>query len=84
MDATARERLIDAAGGETNVTAYCAAQVSGTEPGRNDAPATERPGPQGSPATDKGSDGKTGAEAGQGADKGRSDGKRSPSNGRRP
>ncbi|MFH9010496.1 hypothetical protein ACH4C6_03895 [Streptomyces sp. NPDC017943] len=83
MESTALKRLIDAAGGERNVTAYCAARKSGAEPGRSDAPATKRPGAQGSPAAGEGSDGKAGGAAGQGADKGRSDGKRSPSNGRR-
>ncbi|MEG8276904.1 hypothetical protein [Streptomyces sp. AHA2] len=88
MDATAWERLVDAAGGERNVTAYCAAHPAGPGPGGNGTPATDRPAPQRSPSAGKDSDGnageKPGEKAAERADQGRSDGKRSPSNGRRP
>ncbi|MFF0888377.1 hypothetical protein [Streptomyces sp. NPDC003456] len=84
MDATAWERLVDAAGGERNVTAYCAAHPAETEPGGNGAPATDRPDPQGSPDTGGDPEGRAGEQETQGADQGRSDGKRSPSNSRRP
>ncbi|MGX1561801.1 hypothetical protein [Streptomyces sp. NPDC055506] len=40
LDATVRQRLVAAAGGEKNVTAYCTERLAEPEPGANDGRAT--------------------------------------------
>ncbi|MGW0612916.1 hypothetical protein [Streptomyces sp. NPDC002788] len=81
MDATAWQRLVSAAGGERNVTAYCAEELAESKQGQGGGAEQGRPaGNEGSSATNKGAD--------QGKDestgKSRSDGKRSQPNGRNP
>ncbi|MGW0984633.1 hypothetical protein ACWD46_00095 [Streptomyces sp. NPDC002486] len=88
MEATAWQRLVAAAGGESNVTAYCAERLddpkdssggSGNgDPAQNDA----------TPGADPGGGNESGDDSGKSADTGagenRSEGKRSQPNGRHP
>ncbi|MFJ8592888.1 hypothetical protein [Streptomyces sp. NPDC093598] len=94
LEATAWRRLVAAAGGERNVTAYCAEQLAEPKGGSGDSgngdpakgggapPANNgggnEPGNSGSGESGNGGSG----ESGNGAGKSRSDGKRSQSNGR--
>jgi hypothetical protein len=79
MDARAWQRLVGAAGGERNITAYCAGQLAEPKPaegggsGKNSPAGNEDPSVANKGAN-KGTDKST--------DKSRSDGKRSQPNGR--
>ncbi|MCT9145653.1 hypothetical protein N4G67_42450, partial [Streptomyces violarus] len=91
LDATAWQRLVEAAGGERNVTAYCAEQLSEAKPGGNEGPANKGPAgntpPAGNNAPPAGNNappaGNNAPPAGNnGADKSRSDGKPAQPNSR--
>ncbi|WP_181361373.1 hypothetical protein [Streptomyces sp. A244] len=86
MDATAWQRLVAAAGGERNVTAYCAERED--EPkarsggSGNDGPAKDDGAPAANDGANNGQDNGTGDAPDSGAGKGGSDGKRSQPEGR--
>ncbi|MFJ8714768.1 hypothetical protein ACIRD9_16510 [Streptomyces violaceus] len=85
LDATAWQRLVEAAGGERNVTAYCAEQLSeakpdGNEGSANKGPAEDNAPPAGNNAPPAGNNAPPAEK--NGADKSRSDGKPAQPNSR--
>ncbi|MFD8230344.1 hypothetical protein ACFV20_00360 [Streptomyces sp. NPDC059696] len=86
LEATAWQRLVAAAGGESNVTAYCAERLDdpkGNGGGSgNDDPAQDGDKPTTDPGGDKERGGDSGGSTDTGGGKNRGEGKKSPSNGR--
>ena len=71
LDGAAWQRLMEAAGGERNVTAYCAEQLSEAKPGGNEGSAHKGPAENNAPPAGNGAP----PPENNGADKSRSDGK---------
>ncbi|MFF7891099.1 hypothetical protein ACFZDI_04010 [Streptomyces sp. NPDC007907] len=88
MEATAWQRLVAAAGGESNVTAYCAERLDDSKDNGRDSGNGDPAQHDGTPTTDPGGGKESGDDSGRsaetGAGKNRGEDKRSQSNDRQP
>ncbi|MFI6806773.1 hypothetical protein ACIBO6_17365 [Streptomyces luteogriseus] len=82
MEATSWQRLVAAAGGERNVTAYCAGQLEEPRSGSGGSGNTGSAKDDGAPAAHDGTGNGAGNGSDTGSDKSRSESKRSQPNGR--